>query len=135
MIRFEHYALNLADPHAVADWYVANFDCRILSRLDQEPFTVFLGDRQGRVFWEIYHNPKAPLSPVRDVHSLVYHLAFSVEALDAVRDRAVAAGATFVEEVNTASGSRLVMMRDPWGIAVQLCHRIPPLLPEEKPDA
>jgi predicted enzyme related to lactoylglutathione lyase len=135
MIRFEHYALNLADPHAVADWYVTNFDCRILSKLEQEPFTVFLGDSQGRVFWEIYHNTGAPLSQVRGGHPGTYHLAFSVDALDAVRDRAIAAGAAFVEEVTTPSGSRLVMLRDPWGIPVQLCRRVAPFLSDVTPDS
>jgi glyoxylase I family protein len=133
MIRFEHFALNLDDPHGIADWYVANFDCRILSKMEGSPFTVFLGDSQGRIFWEIYHNAKAPLSAVRDTHPAAYHLAFYVDDLDAVRDKVVAAGGSFIEEVNTPSGSRLVMMRDPWGIAVQLCQRIPPFLTDENP--
>jgi glyoxylase I family protein len=128
MIRFEHYALNLVDPHAVADWYAEHLDCRILSKLANEPFTVFLGDSRGRVFWEIYHNSKAPLSPIRDAHPAAYHLAFVVDDVDQMRDRLVAAGARYLEEVTTPSGSRLVMMRDPWGIAVQLCLRNPPLL-------
>jgi glyoxylase I family protein len=135
MIRFEHYALNLTDPHAVADWYVANFDCRLLCKLEQEPFTVFLADSQGRVFWEIYHNTSAPLSLVRGSHPGAYHLAFSVAALDAARDRAIAAGAVFVEEVTASSGSRLVMLRDPWGIPVQLCQRVPPFLSGARPDS
>lgn len=133
MIRFEHFALNLVNPHAVADWYVANFDCRILSKLEREPFTVFLGDSQGRVFWEIYHNSNAPLSAVRDTHPAAYHLAFYVDDLDAVCDKVVAAGGQFIEEVCTPSGSRLVMMSDPWDIAVQLCQRIPPFLTDENP--
>jgi hypothetical protein len=37
----------------------------------------------------------------------------------------VAAGATFVEE----QAVHLLMLRDPWGLALQLCKRAPPLLP------
>jgi hypothetical protein len=32
-------------------------------------------------------------------------------------------GATFAEEVHIKDGSHLVMMRDPWGLAIQLCKR------------
>ncbi len=128
MIRFEHYALNVAAPHAIANWYVETLDCRIVFKLESEPFTVFLGDSQGRVFWEIYRNTSAPMSDVRDTHPASYHLAFYVDDVDAVKDKVLAAGGSFVEEIRTDSGSRLLMMRDPWGIALQLCLRIPPFL-------
>ena len=34
----------------------------------------------------------------------------------------------YVTTVETDSGSVLIVMRDPWGIALQLCKRIPPML-------
>jgi glyoxylase I family protein len=128
MVRFEHYALNLAAPHAIANWYVETLGCRLVFKLDSEPFTVFLGDSQGRVFWEIYRNPRAPFSDVRDVDPAIYHLAFAVEDVDAVKAKVVAAGGSFIEEIRSDSGSYLVMLRDPWGIALQLCRRVPPFL-------
>ena len=33
-----------------------------------------------------------------------------------------------VEEVRLDDGSLLIMMRDPWGLALQLCRRAKPLL-------
>ena len=138
MVRFEHYALNVAAPHAIANWYVETLGCRVIFKLDSEPFTVFLGDGEGRVFWEIYRNPKVPFSEVRDAEPLMYHLAFAVEDAEAVKAKVIEAGGSFVEELRTDSGSHLVMMRDPWGIALQLCQRVPPFLPpaaEPAPEA
>ncbi len=129
MIRFEHFALNLKHPQAVAQWYVETLDCRIIFRQDQEPFTVFLGDSRGRVFWEFYNNPRAGYSPVADTDPLSYHLAFAVEDAEAVQAKVLAAGGSYVEEVRSDRGSRLVMMRDPWGLGLQLCQRVPPFLP------
>jgi len=40
----------------------------------------------------------------------------------------LAAGATLVKEEDLADGSYLVMMRDPWGLAIQLCRRGTPML-------
>jgi glyoxylase I family protein len=37
-----------------------------------------------------------------------------------------AAGARLVEAVTPADGSVLLMMRDPWGVPVQLCQRARP---------
>jgi hypothetical protein len=33
-----------------------------------------------------------------------------------------------VDEVRLKDGSHLVMMRDPWGLAIQLCKRGQPML-------
>ena len=38
-------------------------------------------------------------------------------------DRHAAAGAVVVDEVRLDDGSHLIMMRDPWGLALQLCKR------------
>jgi predicted enzyme related to lactoylglutathione lyase len=58
-----------------------------------------------------------------------FHLAFAAPDPDAARAALIAAGATFVDEQTLADGSRLLMLRDPWGIALQLCARAVPLLP------
>jgi hypothetical protein len=62
------------------------------------------------------------------MHPLLFHLA--IKSSDAVADskRPAAAGATVVEEVRLDDGSQLVMMRDPWGLALQLCQRATSLL-------
>ena len=57
------------------------------------------------------------------MHPMRFHLAFAAGDPDAARAALVAAGATFVEEQALADGSRLLMLRDPWGLPLQLCKR------------
>ena len=120
----EHIALNVADSIAMADWYVEHCRMRIVLRVEGPPFTRFLADQKGRTCLEIYQNPKAPVPDYAAQSHLVYHHAFAVEDPDETRDRLLAAGATFVEEVHLPSGSRLIMLRDPWGIPLQLVYRV-----------
>ena len=125
-MKFEHYALNVADSVAVADWYVAHCGMRIVRAIEGAPHTRFLADETGRVVWEFYSNPAATIPDYASMHPLEYHLAFAVEEVDAERERLCAAGARFVEEVNPEDGTRLVMLRDPFGLCLQLCQRATP---------
>lgn len=128
MIQFEHFALNVEQPHEIADWYVRTLGCQVLFKMDTEPHTVFLADANGRVFWELYRNRKARMTNVCHSDPLVFHLAVAVDNLDETKSNVLEAGGAFVEEVRTDSGSVLLMMRDPWGIALQLCSRVPPFI-------
>ena len=52
-------------------------------------------------------------------------LAAALPAADARAERArlEAAGATLFKEDPQPDGSLLIMLRDPWGVALQLCQR------------
>lgn len=123
----EHTALNVPDPVAFAAWYVQHLGLRVLRHLPHASETHFLGDERGAVI-EIYRNPAAPVPDYRAMHHLVLHLAFV--SADAASDaaRLLAADATHVEDVRPPDGSLLVMLRDPWGVALQLCQRTTPLI-------
>jgi uncharacterized glyoxalase superfamily protein PhnB len=55
---------------------------------------------------------------------LALHLAFHVEDVSATRARLIKAGATPVGEVESNDvGDEVAMLRDPWGIPVQLVRR------------
>jgi glyoxylase I family protein len=63
---------------------------------------------------------------------LILHLAFVSADPEADGSALLAAGATFIKEEHLADGSHLIMMRDPWGLAIQLCKRGQPMqLPEK----
>lgn len=125
-MRIEHTGLQVADPPQMAEWYCRHLGFRIARRLETRPFTTFLIETWGDGMIEIYNNPAAPLPDYRALDPLVLHLAFDVEHEDilAVRDRLLAAGATIARDVvTTPTGDRLVMLRDPWGLAIQLVAR------------
>ncbi len=128
-MQIEHLGLNVANPLAAAAWYVAHLGFSIRRKLDQAPWTHFLADGSGRVMIEIYSNPQAPLPDYREMNPLVLHLAFTVADVAAERARLLSAGATAVDEVTrTPAGDQLAMLRDPWGLAIQLVKRAKPMV-------
>jgi glyoxylase I family protein len=88
----------------------------------------FLADATGRTLLEIYHNPAAPLPDYPSTHPLVLHLAFAVDDVAAERERLLAAGATAVDEIAaTTAGDTMTMLRDPWGLPLQILRRHEPM--------
>jgi catechol 2,3-dioxygenase-like lactoylglutathione lyase family enzyme len=127
-MKIEHVAFNVADPVAVADWYSKHCGLRVVRHIPQPAQTHFLADGDSTVL-EIYNNPADQVPDYRNMNPLLFHLALASTDPDADAKRLIAAGATYVEEVRTPDGSHLMMMRDPFGVALQLCKRTKPLLP------
>lgn len=125
-MKFEHFALNVPDALAMARWYAENLGLKVLRQKTEAPFTTFLGDDTGRVFFEIYTNPAAPHPHRGGDHPLVFHVAFVARDAKAEAARLIAAGATPFAEETLPDGSVLVFVRDPWGIPVQFCQRTQP---------
>jgi glyoxylase I family protein len=125
-MTFEHFALNVPDARAAVGWYVAHLGLRVLRAMPEAPYTHFLADGTGRVFLELYTNPVDPIPDYADQHPLRVHFAFAVADARAERVRLVAAGAKLVSEDALPDGSLLIILRDPWGVAVQLCQRAKP---------
>lgn len=127
-LPFEHLALNVADPVAVAAWYVDHLGMDVVRRGEPPVHMHFLADAGRRAMIELYHNANAPADVYRDLHPAQLHLAFSSTDPDADAARLVAAGATLVEHLHNPDGSHLAMLRDPWGLPIQLAKRVQPML-------
>jgi glyoxylase I family protein len=128
VLRLEHVALNVADPRAMADWYVTHLGMRVVRRVEGTPHTRFLADASGASVVEIYASAEARVPDYGGMDPLELHLAFDSRDPDADRDALVRAGATAISDARLPDGSRLLMLRDPWGLALQLCARATPLL-------
>jgi uncharacterized glyoxalase superfamily protein PhnB len=123
-VKIEHVAIQVPDPAALAAWYVEHLGFSIKRRMNEPPQAHFLADSTGQVMIEIYRNPAAPIPDYRSQNPLVYHLALESADVDADRQRLIAAGATAISDVDRLeNGDVLAMMRDPWGIPVQLAKR------------
>jgi catechol 2,3-dioxygenase-like lactoylglutathione lyase family enzyme len=127
-LPFEHLAINVSDPVAVAAWYVEHFGMEVVRRGDPPVSMHFLADASRRAMIELYSNPVAPTDLYRDLHPAQLHLAFSSADPDADAARLVAAGATLIEHLHNPDGSLLAMLRDPWGLPIQLARRVTPML-------
>ncbi len=122
-MKLEHFALNIKEPIAMANWYVENLGMTIVRQQEKSPFTTFLADSSGQIMIEIYNHPAASIPDYNQQHPLIVHLAFVSENPDQDSKRLSAAGAKEVSNDLLEDGSHLIMMRDPWGLAIQLCKR------------
>lgn len=120
---FEHFAINVDNIDARIAWYVAHIELEVVSVQKEPPFMTFLADSGGRVIMELYHRADEKIIDFKVQHQLTFHVAFVSKNAQADKERLVAEGASYVEEVKKDDGSHLVMLRDPWGMPLQLCQR------------
>ncbi len=120
---FEHFAINVNDPLTIANWYVKHIELTILRQQKEPPFTTFLGDKTGRVMCELYHRPDETIMDYKSQHPLTFHFAMETDDANSDKLRLLEAGASLTEEQHLPDGSHLVMLRDPFGISLQLCQR------------
>ena len=123
-MKIEHFALQVPDPVAMADWYVKHLGFSVARKGGEPSHARFLKDQSGSVMIEIYRNPKVTPPNYTTMDPLLLHLAFVSEDPAAERDRLVKAGGKVVEDVTTSpAGDQLLMLRDPWGVALQVVKR------------
>ena len=126
-MRIEHFALNVKDPQAMAQWYVVNLDMTIVRTSPEPPYITFLAPAGGGSMIELYANPQGEFLDYGRFHALTFHIAFAVDDLARERDRLLQAGATADSDIiTTARGDQLAIVRDPWGHAIQLVQRATP---------
>jgi len=128
-MKIEHLALNVPDPLAMARWYVDHLGLTVKRRFLEAPWGHLLADESGSVMIEIYGNAKAPALDLPSVAPPALHLAFLSRDIAADVARLSAAGATLVSGPETAAnGDGLAMLRDPWGVCLQLVKRTQPMI-------
>ena len=123
---FEHFALNVPDACAMSEWYVKHLGFAVTRSREEAPYTRFLSDESGRVVVELYSNSSARTLDFEKEHPLTFHFAVVSRAAEQDRSRLEQAGATFFVEDRLPDGTRLIMLRDPWGVPLQLCQRTNP---------
>jgi glyoxylase I family protein len=122
-MKIEHVAFNVKDPVGITRWYVQHLGLRIVLQNPEPPYMTFLADDSGQVMIEIYCNPSDEVPDYARMNPLILHLAFVSADPSADKTRLMEAGAELVSELHLSDGSHLVMLRDPWGLALQFCKR------------
>ena len=128
-MKIEHFALNVEDALSTARWYVEHLGLTVKRRVMEAPWAHFLADDSGTVMIEIYSNTTVELADYRNTDPLAMHLALVSNNVEADVARLISAGASQVGEIQqTPSGDTMAMLRDPWGVAIQLVKRATPML-------
>ncbi len=128
-MRIEHTGVQVKDPAAMAEWYIANlgFECR---RSADAPVPVrYISDASGKVMLEVYRHPDAVVPDYKAMNPLLLHIAFQCDDLATTVQRLLEAGATLFSAPEIKdNGDELAMLRDPWGLPIQLCRRKSPMV-------
>ncbi|MDZ4199052.1 MAG: VOC family protein [Kiritimatiellia bacterium] len=122
-MKFEHIAFNVSDPVALAEWYRLHLGLEVVRSSASPPFGHFLRDDGGTMMLEVYCNPPDQIPAYAEMDPLLLHLALVSEDPDDDIRRLTAAGATLVSDQTITDGSRIAVLRDPWGLCLQLCRR------------
>lgn len=123
-MKIEHIALNVPEASSLAKWYVEHLGLSIVRDVGDANQTTFLADDNDRTVLEIYTNPAAEIPDYHAINPLVLHIAFSVEDMEAEKQRLLDAGATIAGDLQILpNGDQLLFLRDPHGIPLQLAKR------------
>ncbi len=130
-MKIEHLALQVPDPAAMAQWYCKYLGFTVKRSADTPVPVRFIADTSGSTILEIYNNPKVPIPDYSSMDPLLLHVAFACDDVPAVFETLKAAGAKKITAPEFLdNGDHLAMLRDPWGLAVQLVNRAHPLTPK-----
>ncbi len=126
-MKFEHLAYNIHSPEEAVEWYVKNLKMKVVSHVQGS--MAFLADSSGRIIFELYRNPSYPCINEKPLEPLTLHHAFAVDDVAQTMKRLIDAGATLVDDVKTTgAGDVMCMLRDPWGIGLQILKRAAPMV-------
>ncbi len=118
---FEHVALNVPDRDAAVAWYVEHLGLRVVREVPGA--MAFLADADGTVVFELYNNRDAGRIDFPKTDTLALHIAFEVDDPRTAADELVAGGASVAEAYKEVGDDAMIMLRDPFGVGLQLVHR------------
>ena len=123
-MKIEHLALQVPDPLAMARWYVEHLGLSVKQRGVEPPYGHFLADDAGTVMLELYRFDDVTTPDYASMAPRELHIAFVSQDIPGDAARLSKAGATLVSGFETTpTGDEIAMLRDPWGVCVQLVKR------------
>ena len=122
-MKIEPLAFNIPDPRAAADWYAAHLGMRVVRSGPPPKHGRFIADDRGMMI-ELYNDPADQYLDLARLGEATFHLAVVSEDIDADSVRLCAAGAQQIGDINrTTKGDRVLFLRDPFGLTLQLVQR------------
>lgn len=118
-MKLEHIAFDVPEPEEFIAWW-----CTHLGFRRSAPGSAFIVDDSGEMCLEIYRTGATPAAPdYAKANAMSMHIAFVSADVRADADRLIAAGAR-LESIQTEDPNfHVAILRDPWGVPVQLCRR------------
>lgn len=127
-MKIEHLAIMVQEPKKMAQWYAEHLGMKVLRSFETPEEPHFLIDEQDKVVLEIYNRSDLEVPDYSKVHPGHLHIAFRSEDVESDFQKLVDAGAQIEDQPSkTSLGDVFAMLRDPWGVPVQLVYRADPL--------
>ena len=118
-MKLEHVAIDVPDAEAFIEWWCANLGLRRSS-----PGSAFLMDDSGTAGLEVYRTGETPAAPdYKAMNAMTLHIAFASDDVKGDAERLAAAGGTIEQLKLDNPAFHMAIVRDPWGVAIQLCRR------------
>ncbi|MDO4621483.1 MAG: VOC family protein [Eubacteriales bacterium] len=126
-MRIDHITINVTDLEASEKFYSEVLGLKRLHDVDMGDHRLHYFELNDGAMLELidYDDPAGELHPSVKTMGIYRHLAFSVEDVDAVYEKAKAYGAEIfaapadVEKLNF----RNILIRDPNGVELEILHR------------
>jgi predicted enzyme related to lactoylglutathione lyase len=113
----------------MAKWYTDNLGMKIMRSGPPPISATFLADSGMHMMIELFHNSEYPLFESFKTHHMAIHLAFLTPDIGKTQLNLLKAGASIADSLRkTASGDQVLVLRDPWGLAIQFVQRVKPML-------
>lgn len=124
MLRLDHIALQHPQPEAASAWLCLHFGLRVHRVSTSASRARFLRCPGTGVMLEIYRQPEIVVPDYSAMPPAVLHLAFYADDIVAETARLLAAGAGSAGAPGrNSAGDEFMMLRDPWGVPIQLVRR------------
>ena len=128
-MNLEHIGFNVSAPVEQAEWFCKNLGMTVARQFGPPQYGHFLADARGQMMLEFYHNADMPVPDYASIPPMSFHVAFQVADVAAAREKLLRAGATAEGEITTnADGDKIGLVRNPWGLTVQLVKRAKAML-------
>jgi glyoxylase I family protein len=132
-MHIEHIGLSVPEPLKMAAWYQTHLGFSIRTQAgDDGDGVAFITAQDQQIMLELFRLPEVPQPDYRSWQPLQLHIALTSADPDADCSRLQIAGAEYVEHcARKMPGDVLILMRDPWGLVIQLVKRGPKMAGEE----
>ena len=124
-MRIEHLGISISAPIDMGNWYSRHLGFEVIRRGGNNQDGVsFIVDESGKTILELFKLPDVPALDVKNFNPIQLHIAIDCENPYELAMKLVQAGASFVGEAprNEYEGEKY-LVRDPWGIVLQLVNR------------
>lgn len=125
----QHIGINVNNPIEVSNWYIQNLGMKLIRRGKAPQNVTFIADSGSYMEIEFYNKEKIDKIDFQKIDVMTFHFAFLTDSINLIESKLVAAGAKLIEKTTeTPAGDKVAMLRDPWGMPLQLVQRSIPMI-------